>query len=106
MNNQPIAKKLAGMILKAMEYRESSYDKAAADAATARMEAEAADDPSPCNAWLYVVNYTEFYRLTLEQAAEKAAVEAGEPTMGVIVYFLISNSWNDVQAWIKNYNLA
>jgi hypothetical protein len=101
---KPMDKKLASMLLKAMEYRESSYDKAAADAETAKMEAGATADPD--HAWLYVVDYAEFYGLTLKQAAEKAAVEAGEPTMATIIFYLLVYSWNDVQVWIKEHKLV
>lgn len=102
---KPMDKKLARMLLKAMEYRESSYDRAAADAETERLAADAAS-ASPDRAWMYVADYTKFYGLTLEQAADKAAKEAGEPTMASIIYYLMYHSWNDIQVWIKEHNLA
>jgi hypothetical protein len=95
-------KKLAGMILKAMEYRESSYDKAAADEATTAAEAAAGNDSTVG----YICDYSTFYGLSLEQAAEKAATEAGEPTMASIIFYLMYHAWNDVQSWVKEHDLA
>lgn len=99
----PMDKKLADMLSNAMAIRELSYDKTAADAAADAADAEAAGDPS--NAWAYIADYAQFYGLTLEQAAEKAATEAGEPTMASILYYLMVHAWNDVQAWIEEHNL-
>jgi hypothetical protein len=68
------------------------------------MEANAQSDPD--HAWVHVVNYAKFYGMTLEQAAEKAAFEAEEPTMASILYYLMASSWNDVQVWIKEHKLV
>jgi hypothetical protein len=97
--NQAMDKKFADMILKAMEYREASYDKTAADAETEKVEATGL-------AGFGIIDYSEFYGLSLEQAAEKAAVEANEPRMAPILNYLLHYAWNDVQVWIKDNNLA
>ncbi|MET0979785.1 MAG: hypothetical protein ABWX90_00850 [Candidatus Saccharimonadales bacterium] len=99
----PIEKQLATMLMSAMHLRESSFDKEAADKATAKADAEKAARPDD----LYVgfVDYTTFYRLTLEQACELAAQENGQPLMASILFYLLYHSWNDVQGWIKEHAL-
>lgn len=98
--NIPMDKKLASMILRAMEIRESSYDKAAATEAEESVESsDTRYLPSD------LVDYAEFYGKTLEQAAEQAAVENEEPTMASIIFYLMYHAWNDIQTWIKEHNL-
>lgn len=104
--NISMDKKLASMLLRAMELRESSYDKAAVDKAEKEAEASIEGFGTKYSLAGDLIDYSTFYGLTLEQAAEKAATEAGEPTMASIIFYLMYHAWNDVQSWIKEHGLA
>lgn len=79
------ARILATGIMASANRREESYDKAAADAAT-------------LNAGLTgFVDYTKFYRLSLDEAC------APEGDLAQPIHFLLYNSWNDACDWAENY---
>ena len=104
--NMPIAmdKKLAIMMMTAMDLREKSFDKVAADAATEK--ADKAREAEPDNLMAGHVDYSTFYRVSMEEAANQAAVQGEEPNMGPIIYYLMYHAWNDIQVWIKEHALA
>ena len=83
---------LANLVLDASNIRESSYDKASADAATAEV---AQHDP------LGFIDYTKFYTKTLMQAATEACETAGlaSTQMAMPVYLLLFCAWNDAIEW-------
>lgn len=97
--NTKASKTLAVVIQNAMRIREASYDKKAADAATKKADAHRAADPS--NMYKGHVDYKEFYGKTMQQAAEEAAEQEGDPALGDIVYHLMFTSWNDAADWAK-----
>lgn len=91
--------RLASMVLNAMKIRETSYDKEAANVATAKADAEKAAEPE--NIYAGMVDYSKFYRKTMEQSAEEAANEADEPAMANVLYLLMVTAWNDIASWAK-----
>ena len=85
-------KQLAQAILAAMEKRESSYDKEAAKKARSVAEEERLADPD--NSYAGLVDYKQFYRLTLADACQEIGGELAFP-----VYLLLVHAWNDAHDW-------
>jgi hypothetical protein len=96
---------LAKCILRAWQLREESYDDAAADIATAAMKvaAEAWERVNPDMFYPNFINYNQFYKMTLKQAAAEAAAEAAGLGIGVgQLVFLALDGWaNDVIEWAE-----
>jgi hypothetical protein len=92
-----IAVAIAHIINNAIDIREKSFDHTAANAASEKAEADRKANPG-CH-YTGHVDFSTFYRKTLEQSATEAANEAGEPDLGDLVYFMLANSWNDVGDW-------
>lgn len=92
-----IAQRLAQLLARAMQIHEQSYDAEAADNASAKAQAEIKEYPSRT----IVVDYNSFYRKTLRQSADEAAIEINESELGEIVYYLMLTSWNDIDQWVK-----
>lgn len=100
--NTPVSamtKAFAAMILDAMRIRENSFDKVAADLATA--DCDARKEAEPEHSSYLSVDYNTFYRKTQQQAAYEAAVNGGEPMFGSVIYLLMANSWNDISMWAE-----
>lgn len=74
-------KELAAIILNAADAHEAAYDHAAAQAA--------ADSGS-------FVDYSQFYKRTLQESCELIAGEFSTP-----VYLLLKYTWNDACAWAQ-----
>jgi len=73
----------------AAKFREESYDKEAANKAT--------HEPK-------IVDFDKFYKLTLMEAADKAAEIAGLDTRGTFpVYLTLKYCWNDILNWSEQY---
>lgn len=86
--------KLIEAILLAAKFREESYDHAASHQA-------AQDTSKDCT----VVDFNQFYSLTLKEACDKAAEEVGFDMNGTLpIYLLLKNSWNDSLEWATKYN--
>lgn len=89
---------LAKAILKTVELYNASYDKAAADAATAENDAKraAAEKRGESTLW-YIVDYSKFQRMSIRQCAEqRVPASLVEP-----VYLLLELGWNDAIAWAQ-----
>lgn len=84
----PSIKALAKGIVDSAKRHEDSYNKAAADAATAAIE----DDD---NEHVFV-DYSKFYRLTPQQACEP------EGELAMPIYLLLTYSWNDALNWAND----
>lgn len=79
--------RLARAILEAMRIREESFDQEAA----AEIGAEER-----------FVNFEKFYRMSYNEAADKAASNVGfDLRMSQPIYFLIKYVWNDIGAWAE-----
>lgn len=100
--NVKMSKSLALIILNAAKLHQDGYDKKAAARATKKAEADRKARPDDIYAG--IVDYRQFHRKTLEQAAHEAAVNAGEREVGDIAYFLLANSWNDAMEWAQENN--
>jgi hypothetical protein len=96
--------KLANAILAAVNLRENSYDKVAADSATIESnEKELVFKAEyPDRIYYGSVDYSQFYNLTLEEACESAAELTGHPSLGQVVYYLLSGTWNDIIFWAQS----
>ena len=82
--------RLARAILLCQELRENSFDSEAADKAIESGK---------------YYNGKDFYGLSLEQAASKAAGIVGFDTRGTLpIYLLNKCCWNDIQNWAESYN--
>lgn len=92
-------KKLAQILLNAMRIREESYNKVAADAASAQAEADKARDPG--NIYVGMIDYSGFYRKSVQEACSEAATAANEPSLSEPVYLLLLYAWNDCCVWAE-----
>lgn len=82
--------RLAQAIKLAAKYREESFDKKASDAASAVLPGIPLDR-------------THFFKLSLLDAADKAAEEVGFDEQGTLpVYLLLACSWNEALAWAES----
>ena len=85
--------KFAELVLLAVKIREDSYDHKAAN--EAQQEAERKNFKRVTISF-YSVDYSQFYKHTLYDSCQKAAVELNESVeMASFVYFGLYNSWND-----------
>lgn len=82
----PAHMQLAQAVIAASTLREESYDTAAAEAYTAEQEAVPIERR--------IMDYEQFYRLTLREACEQASKEFSEP-----VFLLLHSNWNDALDW-------
>lgn len=89
--------KLAEIVMAAQRIREQGYDGEAADAAYKAGEVEREANPHDIYAGL--VDFQQFYRCTMLQAAKAACKQAGEPELETPVYLLCECGWNDAQMW-------
>lgn len=80
-----IHNRLAHLIKLAAELREKSYDQKASDAAVANKTS---------------TDFTEFYRLTVDQAAERACRQRGEDQhLALPIATLLRTHWNSSLEW-------
>jgi hypothetical protein len=85
---------LAQLVLAAMRTYEDGFDHAAANAAKAKAEEDRKADPD--NPYAGLVDFRQFYRLTMRDAC---ALVCPDASMIEPVYFLIDGYWNDIQIW-------
>lgn len=74
-----------------------SYDKAAAEAASAKHRAE-----HPGDLCAGLIDFEQFYGVRLDKAMEQAAAAAGEPNLWWPLYLLVRQGWNDVHDWAED----
>lgn len=83
-------KKLADAILLAAKLREDSFDHEEAQRLGNGKQAFASD-------------FLKCYKLTMDQAAEKAADQVGLSKKDVVVIRILLNNWNDAVNWAEKY---
>lgn len=95
--------KMARAILEACKINQESYDKDAADQATAADEdARAAFVPQhSLDIYFTTVDYSKFYRIGLEEACEQACDLFGMAGVGRVIYLALYGWWNDTREWAK-----
>ena len=80
---------LARAVKLAAKYREESFDRKASNKASHSNK---------------LVDHDQFYRLTMGEAANKAAEEVGFDTRGTEpIYLLLQYCWNDILEWAKQF---
>jgi hypothetical protein len=84
-------RKFAQMVLDAKRMHEHSYDKAAADKATAEFDAA-------CSAF-GMLDYEQFYTRSWADVCEQSATDNGLPYMAYPIYLILSNGGNDAENW-------
>ena len=90
------SKIFAQALLLASQLRENSYDKEASDKAS-----QAHQEKKKTSKFL-LVNYKQFYRLSLIDAAEQACQQIeGAKGLGVPVYLMLMQTWNDAIGWAE-----
>jgi hypothetical protein len=87
------AKDLALFVKASANAREDSFDKEGADAATAA--ADAKREAEPDNLYAGIVDYKQFYRMTMLEACEQQCPK----DLAYPVYLLLGETWNDVHQW-------
>ena len=97
MKNVSVSAVMAKVILLAAKFREDSYDKIAADLATAESQKRNAEGDQ----YSAFVDYASFYRLSFRDACKVACeqTEGAEVELSELVYYLMCNSWNDALDW-------
>ena len=95
---------LATLVKSAASLRELSYDHAASDAATRKRDAEEEQFriDRPGEIFYGCVDYKEFYQISLEEACEKVATDAGHPGLTYPLYLLLNQTWNDISSWAED----
>jgi hypothetical protein len=90
-------KRLAEAILKTQDLYEESFNKESAGKVMQGGMADEDDYPGSSE----TTDYSRFYELTLEQAAEKACQKL-EVSAQTLVTLLCKIGWNDFQGWAKD----
>lgn len=90
---------IAKTVLRAVELRESSYNHIAADIATKQADEERKQKPNSIFAGL--VDYKQFYTMSLEDACYKAAEEGPGIALGRLIYLALDCWWNDTIDWAQ-----
>lgn len=83
-----IAKTIAKALLRAIEIHEGSYDRKAADHASATQK---------------YPDYASFYAISQQQACLDACTEIGEPALGFLLYLALDAWWNDCNDWAQEH---
>jgi len=94
--------KLAKAIKLAAKYHEESYDQEASDDAEAQAQLEA--EHSGYHGYSGI-DFNVFYRLSIKEAADKAASDMGYDARGSEpIYLLLKCCWNDILDWAKLFD--
>lgn len=97
---------LAILVQASAKIHEESYDRESSDKAEKENDAKR-DAAEPHMKHYCVVDYSQFYRMTLQEAAEEACrrvqrSEPGQMELAYPVYLLLQMAWNDALDWSNN----
>lgn len=95
--SREMAKTLAQMCLKAAELREASYDHDASNKATHEDQEKQRKNRAEGVETYSMLNYSSFYRLSLQDACLKVSPECGQ-----LIYLALDGWWNDVAEWAND----
>lgn len=84
-----ISNQLAAIIKRAAQLREDSYDKAGAIEAQEQLGSGERT----------VVDFSEFYGLSMAEAADKACFEYNEPDLAPLINAMLVGIWSDALSW-------
>jgi hypothetical protein len=92
-----VAQTIANLILQSAQIHSASYDSEAADSASKKADLERANNPD--NIYAGLVDYNQFYRMTLGEAVTTACKRSQHEELFMPIYLLVQLGWNDALDW-------